>query len=190
MLIHIHYSLLYISHNLHFSASKSLMTDFCLSLEQFVWLAAILNSLKTNLFFFCYKPIPNNAEFMLMKKNFEWGIYLAFSKKKKKKKKNSTYSLNNPCVCVCVCLSIYLSIYIYILKSMDSGIYLALSCTRVNVWNQSQTFLAILPPHPWIWLIIFIMKICVFLFYFLDILSIFLSNMLSTYLFLAFYFYT
>ena len=43
--------LFYISHGLHFSATKYLKTDLCSNLENFVWLAVILNNiLKTNAF--------------------------------------------------------------------------------------------------------------------------------------------
>ena len=41
--------------------------------KHFVSFTAILNCLKTNIFvrlkYFCYKPIPNNAEITFMKKN-------------------------------------------------------------------------------------------------------------------------
>ena len=69
------------------------MTDLCSSLEDSIWFAAILSSLKTNIFcqikiIFPINEIQNNAEFIFIEKK----------KKKIKKKKISLIYWIDPCI--------------------------------------------------------------------------------------------
>ena len=81
------------SHGLHFSAAKILMTELCLSLQHRVWFAAILNSLKTNIF-------VRLEWFLLWTNSKQYRVYIYEKKfwKKNFLKKNFPYLLNDLCI--------------------------------------------------------------------------------------------